>query len=93
MQCPEKDQTGMVSRDEVLKIILLEFPRLRKEIAELYIESSSFLEICEDYVLCLNSIKNFESGNSKAREKELDELNLVLSDLKEEILSMIKINI
>lgn len=91
MQNPEMDQAGRQTGDEVLMIILQEFPRLKQEIAELYYVSSSFLEICEDYVLCLNSIRNFESGNKNSREKELIELKLVLSELKEEILSTIKI--
>ena len=91
MDCTEQDQTGRLAEDEILEIILSEFPLLNNEIAELYHESSSFLEICEDYALCLNSIKNFETSKDRPMEKELAELKSALSDLKEEILSMIRI--
>lgn len=72
---------------EVLEIIVTEFPQLNDQISELFYESTSFIELCEDYALCLNSIKKLESVKRTVEEKELIDLRMVLLNLKEEILS------
>jgi len=74
---------------KILGIIVSEFPHLHKEISRLYDESSSFIEICEDYVLCLNAIKKARNMGETVLDEDLIELRMVLLDLKEELLSRI----
>jgi len=75
--------------DNILKIIVVEFPKYRDRITTLYHESSNFLETCEDYVLCLEAIKKFELINDQKNERELIDLKLARTDLREELLSKI----
>ena len=56
---------------------------------EKYNESSNFLEVCEDYVLCLESIKKLELTNNLKKEKEISDLKLVMTELKKELFSKI----
>jgi uncharacterized protein YdcH (DUF465 family) len=72
---------------EILEIIVSEFPHLHEEISILYDESSSFIEICEDYVLCLNAIKKAKNMGETVPDEDLIQLRMVLLDLKEELLS------
>lgn len=75
--------------DEILNLIVAEFPQQRKKITELFNESSNFIEICEDYVICLDSLKKLENNKDQKRERELSELKWALSELKQELLSRI----
>ena len=79
-----------MSADNTLNLILLEFPDLEGKIIELYHESSNFIEICEDYALCLNSIYGLRSMKEVAYADELSSLQVALSDLKEELISIIE---
>ena len=79
----------MKSDKDILNTIISEFPHQRKEISILYFQSSSFIEICEDYFLCLNSIKKIEAIEKSANNKKLNDLKLALIQLKEELLSKI----
>ena len=75
---------------EILKVIVSEFPGLNRKISALYQESSSFLEICEDYVLCLRSINNLAAKNYPGDEEELNELKEAMKELREELLGRIR---
>lgn len=75
--------------DEILNLIVAEFPQQRKKITELFNESSNFIEICEDYVICLDSLKKLENSKDQKKERELSELKWALSELKQELLSRI----
>ena len=79
----------MSGADNVLETIVWEFPEYKKKITELYNESSNFIEICEDYVLCQESIKKLEIMNPTSKEKEIIELKSVRTELREELLSRI----
>ena len=79
----------MIATDNILDIIILEFPQFKKRITPLYNESSNFLEVCEDYVLCLESIKKLELTNNLKKEKEISDLKLVMTELKKELFSKI----
>jgi uncharacterized protein YdcH (DUF465 family) len=79
----------MASEEETLKAIVQEFPHLKYKISELFDVSSTFIELCEDYVLCLTTIKKAESMKEKVTEEDLTELRTVLLELKEELLSRI----
>lgn len=79
----------MASEEETLKAIVQEFPHLKDKISELFDVSTTFIELCEDYVLCLITIKKAESMNEKVAKEELTELRTVLLELKEELLSRI----
>ena len=77
----------MLEENKILEIILSDFPNCKKEIEILFDESSNFIEICEDYILCKNSIEDMEAQNNKNLEKEIYDLRLLLSELKIELLS------
>jgi uncharacterized protein YdcH (DUF465 family) len=83
------DLEKMDNEKEILGIIVSEFPHLHEEISRLYDESSSFIEICEDYVLCLNAIEKARNMGETVPDEDLIELRMVLLDLKEELLSRI----
>ena len=78
-----------MSGDDTLDLILHEFPDQEKEIIELYQESSNFIEMCEDYVLCLNSIHRVMSLKETGYLEELKSMQNALSDLKEELIFLI----
>lgn len=75
--------------DTILNSVVKDFPDLNDEITDLFKESSSFRELCEDYVLCTTSIHNLSSIEIKAHEKDVIDLKDALNDLKEELLSRI----
>jgi len=75
--------------DNTLHTITSEFPKHKHNITRLFYESAFFIEICEDYVLCLESIRNLEAKKGIAKEKEISELKKVAAELKEELLSRI----
>ena len=77
------------SSDDTLHTITSEFPKHKHNITRLYHESTLFIEICEDYVLCLESIRNLEAKKGITKEKEIAELKKVIAELKEELLSKI----
>ena len=79
----------MKNETYILDLVVSEFPQKKKEITALYFQSTSFLEICEDYVMCKNSIKKIEENDKSANDKNLNDLKLAFSELKEELLSRI----
>ena len=79
----------MIATDNILDIIILEFSQFKKRITSLYNENSNFIEVCEDYVLCIEAIKELKSMNNLKKLKEINDLKLVMTDLKEELLSKI----
>ena len=83
------DLEKMGLEKEILEIMVSEFPHLHEEISRLYDESNSFIEICEDYALCLNTIKKAKNMGETIPDEDLIELRMVLLDLKEELLSRI----
>lgn len=80
---------NMHGKKEILGIIVSEFPHLHEDISRLYDQSSSFIEICEDYVLCLNAIKKARNMGETVPDEDLIALRMALLDLKEELLSRI----
>lgn len=79
----------MYKSEYILELMDEEFPEERIKIAELFNESSNFVEICEDYVLCLESIHRLEVKKDPQLKKEISELKWALGELKEELLSRI----
>lgn len=75
--------------DNILNSIVRDFPDLSEEITDLFNESSSFRELCEDYVLCIASIHKLSSREIQAYEKDVIDLRDALNDLKEELMSRI----
>jgi hypothetical protein len=75
--------------DNILETITSAFPQHKSNIIALYNESQSFIEVCEDYVLCLESIQKLESGNSVNKDQEINDLRSAIVDLEEELLSRI----
>lgn len=78
-------------KDEfILETVVTEFPKHRKEILELYNESTIFIEVCEDYVLCLDSIARQKSKKNKLPQKEINDLKWALEELRTELLSRLE---
>lgn len=88
-QCIFPNSVKMENETEILEQVLSEFPNKKKEISTLYLQSSSFIEICEDYVVCRNSIQQLEVEEDSINNKNLHHLKLALAELKEELLSKI----
>ena len=76
----------MSSDADTLSLIIQEFPGLKEEISELFTESLSFQELCEDYVYCRQNIVSLASDKSPASRKETRELKKVLGELKDELM-------
>jgi hypothetical protein len=79
----------MPEENNILDMIISEFPNRKKEITILFDESSIFIEICQDYVLCLESIHRLKLKKEPFMKKEISELEWALGELKEELLSRI----
>ena len=75
--------------ENTLHIITSEFPQYKNNITRLFYESTNFIEICEDYVICLESLRNLEAKKGIAYEKDITEFKLVIAELKEELLSKV----
>jgi len=80
----------MVVENFILHAVLEKFPDLDQEIKSLFSQCEEFREICEDYVLCLNSIKKIESEDVK-KDEYLIEFKTALEELELELLSNLKI--
>ncbi len=79
----------MENDNATLAAIISEFPEKQKEIKTLFSQSTGFIEVCEDYVLCKNSIKIIEATGKENLIKNLEDLKLALEELKEELWSNI----
>ena len=73
----------------LLDTIVLEFPENKEEITLLYNKSIDFIEICEDYMLCMNSIHELRKMEKSMDRKRLNDLEVVSIQLREELLAMI----
>ena len=73
----------------LLNTIVLEFPENKNEITMLYENSVDFIEICEDYMVCMNSIHELKKMEKRTNLKKLNDLKVVSLELREELLSMI----
>ena len=81
-----------MGKNAVLSVVIEEFPDLSVQITKQFNECENFQEICEDYVLCLNSIRKIESADQKKNEN-LKEFKKALQELEEELLSNVKIRL
>ena len=80
----------MISTDKTLDFIISEFPEFELEITELYHESSNFIEICEDYQLCLDSIHRVKSIKKPGYQNNLRTLQEALHELQAELITKLK---
>jgi hypothetical protein len=85
-----KDQTkNNLESEYTLRVVISEFPQYHKSITELFYESTNFIEICEDYVLCLESLINLKAENEIADGQKVSELQDLILELQKELLSKI----
>jgi hypothetical protein len=75
--------------DDLLDKIVLEFPEYRREIATLFNKSIDFIEVCEDYMVCMNSISQLQKTPHLKDKKRMNDLVAASIELREELLSMI----
>lgn len=79
----------MTTADHTLDTMVTEFPRFQTRLTELYYNSESFLEVCEDYVICLEAIKKMQAKKSLSKNEELEDLRNIINELETELLSKI----
>ncbi len=79
----------MTKSDNLLDRIVLEFPENKKEITLLYNKSIDFIEVCEDYIDCMNSIHELKKMEKLTNEKMMNNIEAVSIELREELLAMI----
>jgi len=79
----------MSRKKPVLATIVEEFPSMKNEITHLFAESTGFIEICEDYVLCKESVIKLESLEDASVCKEINDLKTLLTELRIELLSRV----
>lgn len=67
-------------------LVIKQFPERKDMLTELYKRNGSFKSICEDYLVCVETLtywNNIDSDESMARKKEYGEL---IQSLESEIL-------
>lgn len=79
----------MTNSDKLLGRIVLEFPENKREITNLFNKSIDFIKVCEDYMVCKNSIHVLKKMEKLANEKMMNDLEEVSIELREELLAMI----
>jgi hypothetical protein len=79
----------MQAAENILETITNEFPQHERTLIALFNNSISFIEVCEDYVQCMEAIKKLDTTNKLNKEKEINDLKFLLTELGEEILSRI----
>jgi hypothetical protein len=77
----------MASKKTSLKKVLEKFPEHHLLIEELYRESDSFRSLCEDYVECMEIIKNIDYSECIIRAGYKQEYETLLHELEEELLT------
>jgi len=75
--------------DKLLERIVLEFPENKRAITTLLSKNINFIEVCEDYIVCMNSIHELKKMGNIADEKRINELEALSIELRKELLSMI----
>ena len=75
----------MASKKSSLKKVLKRFPGHHQIIEELYGESDSFRSLCEDYMDCLEIIKNLDYSESIVQAGYKQEYETLLLELEEEL--------
>ena len=79
----------MQAAENILETNTNEFPHHERTLIALFNNSISFIEVCEDYVQCIEAIKKLDATNKLNKEKEINDLKFLLTELGEEILSRI----
>lgn len=81
----------MTDENQVLKDVIKRFPDQYQLIDKLFHEDEVFKEICEDYALCLYSIKRMKSNVIK-KDEHLNEFNSALNEIENELRLFIESN-
>lgn len=79
----------MTNETTILKTITEKYPKYETSIMVLFLVNESFREICEDYVMCLNSIKKIKSKQSE-QQKNLKEFLSTQVELENDLINILK---
>lgn len=79
----------MSPKKNILHAIFEKYPALKQEIEMLFFKEEGFRDFCEDYILCMNSIKKIESKYPDS-DIYLKEFKAALEDLEGEFHSYLK---
>lgn len=63
------------------------FPERREQVRLLYLKDEHFRSICEDFLLCIHSLRLFERRPDAQIRPEVDDYQTVLGELENEIRS------
>jgi hypothetical protein len=69
-----------------LFIVMKQFPDHKEVIKRLFMESENFRNICEDYRLCDEALRNWDHSTSEERTARREEYAAILRELEKEIL-------
>ena len=86
-----QNMDAMTDENQVLKDVIKKFPDQHRIIGKLFHENEVFREICEDYALCLYSIKRMQSKESK-KDENLNEFTSALNEIEKELRLFIESN-
>ena len=75
--------------EPILNAVVENFPDHTQEIIRHFVESESFRDICEDYVLCFNMVRR-NMGTNVENDKYLEDYKIALEALEMELLSNLK---
>ena len=80
----------MASEKEVLNTVIDRFPESCLQITELFSQSDYFRSICQDYVLCVQVIKNLDAARQMHKKGYKKEYEALLKDLEAELISKLQ---
>jgi hypothetical protein len=61
------------------------FPDKSDDLSELMAENQGFLDLCEDYEVCVNALRYWEKSKESVAEDRINEYRIIARALEEEI--------
>ena len=76
-----------MNTDVVLQTVMNHFPDKKIVINQLFPANENFRDLCEDFVLCLNTIEKLKSHDVDENRKNLEVFEHTLEELELELIS------
>lgn len=61
------------------------FPEKSDDLSVLMAENQDFLDLCEDYEVCINALRHWEKSKESVAEDRVNEYRIIARELEEEI--------
>jgi uncharacterized protein YdcH (DUF465 family) len=65
--------------------IMERFPEKSDDLSVLMAENQDFLDLCEDYEVCINALRHWEKSKESVAEDRVNEYRIIARELEEEI--------